>query len=382
MDPQAAERTHLGDSGDGLLVRYRLDHIEWPIALPDAIDQARLRDLGEGCLLWGAVGDALGRPNEGRSISTVNDPSHPRYVRDFIPWRGWTSGPTGTITDDTELTMIVAQSLVAAEGGFDAQDFCRRLVAWLPKGRGVGRATRAAITRIAAGEPWWEAGPAVDASGNGAAMRVAPVGLAHALDETPDELRRLAVAYSLPTHAGQVGVAAAVAMAASVAYAVRVALRDERLEPAAFLRFVVSAIATIETEPTLERRPGPSGSPKRTFLRDRIAELEGLLNRDPEEVLDYTWTGAFALESVPAALFCFLRAADDPEAVLLTAANTSHDTDTIAAMAGNLVGAYVGRARLEREHPAWWAELEFRDELGRLAASLASLTWDASQPPH
>jgi len=95
-------------------------------------------------------------------------------------------------------------------------------------------------------------------------------------------------------------------------------------------------------------------------------------------VFDLTWTGAYALESFPAALFCFARSPDRPREVLLTAANASHDTDTIASMAGNLVGAWVGARRLEAEEPRWWAEIEDRDRLIALADDLLDTALDVA----
>src|SRR5436305_3362134 len=64
-----------------------------------------------GSLLAGAIGDALGRPAEGRSADDVAR----RFglIKEFQPWHGWTGGPAGTITDDTQLTMVVAASLIA-----------------------------------------------------------------------------------------------------------------------------------------------------------------------------------------------------------------------------------------------------------------------------
>ncbi|NIA03336.1 MAG: hypothetical protein GWP12_02200 [Nitrospirae bacterium] len=72
------------------------------------------RDRYRGAMLGTAIGDALGRPAEGRS---------PRNIRkvfgeltDFQPWLGWTGGPTGTFTDDTEMALCIAQSIVERQG--------------------------------------------------------------------------------------------------------------------------------------------------------------------------------------------------------------------------------------------------------------------------
>jgi len=50
--------------------------------------------------------------------------------------------------------MAVGKALIAAGDGFDPEDFSRRLVEWLPIGRGKGKATTAAVTALANGVPW------------------------------------------------------------------------------------------------------------------------------------------------------------------------------------------------------------------------------------
>ena len=107
--------------------------------------------------------------------------------------------------------MVVGDSLLA-NGEVAPEDLARRLVAWLPNGRGKGRATTAAVLRLARGVPWWEAGE--DSDGNGAAMRVAPIGLAYAT--RPELLRRGAALDAVVTHRGPMGVAGAVAQAFAV----------------------------------------------------------------------------------------------------------------------------------------------------------------------
>ena len=96
----------------------------------------------------------------------------------------------------------------------------------------------------------------------------------------------------------------------------------------------------------------------------------------PERVFAYTHNGAFALESVPAALYCFLRTPDDPRTVIMTAVRAGRDADTVASMAGNLVGAWVGAERLRTDADSWWSELEYRDELIDLADALVTLAYE------
>ena len=193
-----------------LLGRYSLPATKWPVPLPGAHAPERNRDLFRGSLLWGAVGDALGRVAEHKSPSEIRARFGPDGPTEYVRWYGWCDGPTGTITDDTQLTMEIARSIIQTDGRFDPEGFSRRLIDWLPIGRGKGRATTEAIENLIAGLPWWQAGVMVNSAGNGAAMRAAPIGLVHALRATPDRLIRDALLSSLPTHTHRVGVAGAI----------------------------------------------------------------------------------------------------------------------------------------------------------------------------
>ena len=346
------------------MARYRVPAtLVWPDDRSRSIDADTFTDRCVGALVAGALGDGLGGAVEGRSRDRVLAMYGPAGVTD-LPAEGarW--------SDDSQLTAVVGESLVAAGGRFDPGDFVSRLVRWLPSGRGVGQATRAAVTELGRGGSWDQVGPRLDSSGNGAAMRTAPVGLVHALAPTAGPLLVDAVSFSVPTHGGEIGVAGAVAMAAGVAYLARRATEGmTTLDPVAFVDFLYTAIADLETTPTPTRRP--PGTP--IYLRDRLREIPAWLDRDPLDVFAETWTGAFALESVPAAIFAFLRSPGDPQSVLLTGANASHDTDTIAAMAGNLLGAWLGAEALAAAMPDWWDRIERRDELVDVAQRLAAI---------
>lgn len=328
-----------------------------------------LRDRFRGSLLWGAVGDALGRPVETWNVHWVRERYGPEGLQHYEPWAGWKSGPIGTITDDTQLTMEVARSLLATGGRFDPNDFVPRLIAWLPIGRGKGRATTNAVRALARGVHWSQMRDHEDSGGNGGAMRAAPIGLVHAFDASPERLVDDAILSARPTHAHPVGIAGAVAIAAGVAWCAA-HVTEPFGNPRVFLDFVDACLDGIEPEPTLERKPNP----RYVRLRERVAELSDLLTwPEPAKVFAYTYNGAFALESVPAALYCFLRAPDDPRQVILTAVNAGRDADSVASMAGNLVGARCGAERLRVECPEWWNELEYRDELIQLADGLLEL---------
>ena len=64
-----------------------------------------------GCLLGGAVGDALGAPVEFMSLKEIRDRFGPDGIRDFEP----AYGRSGSITDDTQMTLFTAEGLLRAQ---------------------------------------------------------------------------------------------------------------------------------------------------------------------------------------------------------------------------------------------------------------------------
>lgn len=127
-----------------------------------------------GVAVGAAIGDALGMPLE-------FGPAHPidRLVREMLPGRI----PAGSFTDDTEMALALAESLLV-QRPLNPADLARRFVTWLAAGPpDVGIHTASVLRRIAGGEPWETAVAAVQAchpesAGNGSMMRCWPVALA------------------------------------------------------------------------------------------------------------------------------------------------------------------------------------------------------------
>ena len=126
-----------------------------------------LQDRARGCAVGAAVADALGMPLE-------FGPRRPagRLVREMQAGRI----PAGTFTDDTEMALALADSLLAHRP-LDPADLARRFADWVQAGPDdVGIHTRAVLSRVAAGEPWDRAVEAVQhqrpgSAGNGSVMR-------------------------------------------------------------------------------------------------------------------------------------------------------------------------------------------------------------------
>ncbi|GAA0452471.1 hypothetical protein GCM10008985_05170 [Halococcus dombrowskii] len=160
-------------------------------------------DRAEGVLLGLACGDALGRPVEFRSPAQIDA----KYgeLSEMIG-NGTHSKPAGTVTDDTDQALCIAQSL-AERGQFDPEDIAQRFVAWYNNGPfDVGLMTADALRRIGkdiswnvAGQEVWEERPEGSNAGNGSVMRCAPIALAFAGDW--DTLQQMSRDSSRITHA-------------------------------------------------------------------------------------------------------------------------------------------------------------------------------------
>jgi len=98
---------------------------------------------------------------------------------------------------------------------------------------------------------------------------------------------------------------------------------------------------------------------------DQIRELLG--EQDKAKVVTVLGNGIEAPRSVPTAIYCFLRQTQSYKDTVIYAISLGGDTDTIAAMAGAISGAYLG---IKAIPPEWQAKLENRVYIESLAESL------------
>lgn len=270
-----------------------------------------LEDRFIGCLLGLAVGDALGAHFEGQSSEFIKT----RYLtaRHLIQ-----NPPYGEqwYTDDTQMAIGVAETLVAC-GRIDERHLCDRFAANYVAGRGYGRGARVIIEAMIAGEDykWLAANHFPGGSfGNGAAMRVAPVGLMfhHDADRIWEEARLSA----LPTHTHPLGIEGAQLLALAVGLAVG----SEEFECERFFNALCARCHAVDYS-------GP--------LR-RAAQLS-----NPKDIALFG-NGIEAASSVVTAIAAFSMAPDSYEQAIGSAILLGGDTDTIAAMAGAISGAFLG----------------------------------------
>ena len=290
-----------------------------------------------GALYGLAIGDALGMPTQ--LLSRDQIATHFGTIdgfREAPPDHRIAAGrPAGSITNDTEQALLLADALLAGGGHVDSEDLARRLLAWAERARErgsldlLGPSTSAAVTALVADGPLDLFGRS--AATNGAAMRITPVGLV----AVPDDLAALVdlvVEASRVTHYTSVAIAGAAAVAAAVSAGV--------------------AGASVAEATTLAIRAAELGQQCGEWVAGaaiprRIAWAVGLVDtndhdRSVADVVELVGASIATQESVPAAFAILALHPDEPWQACLTAASLGGDSDTIAAMTGAIAGACHG----------------------------------------
>ncbi len=306
-------------------------------------------DRFRGCLLGGAVGDALGMPSEGYTADEIQTKFG--VVQEMIPspeGHFHFGLQAGQFTDDTEETLLLAESMIEASG-FSCDKFADKLVAWGTAwtlderlNRGVGFTTRSSVENLITGRSWKESG--IDVPTCGSAMRASPVGLLYHCDL--DMVSRYADLQSLPTHCGLA------ARAGAVAVAVAIALCLKGFPKEVTLRMAAEKARWLDPE-----------------LADRIILAGSLQDREAAAALETIGTSPLVSETVPAAFYCFLKF--EPEEALILAASSGGDTDSIASIAGSLFGALQGAEWIPER---WLVPLEQKGRIEHAAMGLADLS--------
>jgi ADP-ribosylglycohydrolase len=308
-----------------------------------------------------STGDAIGKQTENLSRQDIAD-WYPDGVRGFEGRPGtiipryatnrkhrWRFGET---TDDTERTIAVARAVLR-----DAE----------VKHVSVGRELLTCKKSVHPGvKSLWEfhqaADPArvtLDHNGCGAAIRVVPVGILYRSDRLDDIIEGAHQA-SIPTHGGPLALAAAAATAAGVSAAIDGAHGVEILR-----------IAQYAGERAEQKRLGSQETAFARALGSLYDELSRLPELNANEVARrYSPTQPLTIVPLAIALATLM---DSAELAIILAANIGGDSDSVASIAGAILGA---------RHPAsvnedWYKVVEaindhrlpsFADDLSALRA--------------
>jgi ADP-ribosylglycohydrolase len=314
------------------------------------MDPKQLTGRFTGCIVGFAVGDALGMPTQfltrdqirryyGKSIAGFTK-AHPGHASDSLV--------QGSYTDDTQMMLATAESLIECRG-MDAARQAEALLSWYANAaphRTPMRANIRACKHLSAGRPWTKSG--VFSGGCGAAVRMPPIGLF--FFRCPEALIRSALDACMMTHTDPRAKAASVAVAYLVA---RLVQTNEKSSPGEQVLETADKVASLDQD-----------------MAAMLRWVTQMLHLNPEEALFEIGTSSDAIEAIPAATYCFLKYPRHFQNAVLAAVNAGDASDSIAALTGSMVGAYAGIEAIPRQ---WQVEVENPDVLTGTAEGLAAL---------
>lgn len=337
-----------------------------------------------GCLLAGAVGDALGAPIEFLNLTDIKARFGDKGLTNYAP----AYGRVGAITDDTQMTLFTAEGLLrshvrASCKGIDGGIFgcvdhayqrwlltqgmhsrCEEIGkdGWLFQVRELHAKRAPGKTCISALAKKTRFGDFAenDSKGCGGVMRVAPVGLMFHRDDIDvavPEVFELGCAVARLTHGHPSGYLTGGVMA------VLVFLLTSGMDLLEAVQIGKRLVLNHPEDPSNE-----VGSKLNT------AEMLASLAKDfTLEVTGKLGEGWVAEEALAIAVYACLRARNLEEALML-AVNHSGDSDSTGAIAGNLMGAWRGVKAIPAR---WLSDLELKDVIQTVANDLLDYDkWD------
>lgn len=314
------------------------------------MDASELKKRCVGTIAGFAIGDALGMPaaflSRDQIIRYYGKPisgflkAHPGHVSESLP--------RGSYTDNTQTMLATAECLIECRK-MDPARQADALLSWYENTvphRSPSTANLKACKHLSAGRPWNKSG--VFNGGCAAAIRMPAIGLVY--HRSPEALTRAALDNCTITHNEPQARAASVAVAYLIA---RLIQSDQRSWPADQVLETADHISYLDED-----------------MAGLLRWATQIVHLAPEEALFEIGTSSDAVETVPAAIYCFLKHPRNFSAAVLCAANAGDAAYSIAALTGSFVGALAGVDCIQKD---WLAEVENSDILTGVGESIAHL---------
>jgi ADP-ribosylglycohydrolase len=368
------------------------------------------------------LGDCLGRVTEFKRDLDQIFKAHPNGVRgpESFTEHNWVRVPgmfkqrsIMPYTDDSRMALLVLKSMsgpveytlpVSVYNGVTtyyqptledrmthlAQQFVAdqkdSLFGWAAPYRAPGNACRAGVKKLSErfdtvfSDPTWYGKigvinqftnnrlwdvEALQAGGCGSVMRAYPCGMIFA--DQPEKAIEYAVAQSRLTHSHPIALAASAGIAAGVA----AAIRGETV--AVIVNAIIDAAAPYD-EKTAEkvRKAVAFASDNKPLLDSYGSALNALLQskrfRDEHEIIFIRFPGWAADDALAGAVYCFCMSPESVIDAIHLGVHTSGDSDSIASLAGALVGAHCGIDQIRAHIP----RIEDGEVAMRLAHTIAT----------
>jgi ADP-ribosylglycohydrolase len=331
-------------------------------------------DKFTGCLLGGAIGDALGAPIEFMSLKSILNKYGKSGVIDYVE----SDDGKGRITDDTQMTLFTAEGLlrsvnrgiIRGNGGEYVQIIWHSYLRWLHTQQDRNSAKISArydldgwlfgnillheqrapgvtcINALRSGICSTIEKPVNNSKGCGGVMRVAPVGLI--FYEDPGEAFKIGAELAAITHGHPSGYLSAGAFAAIISFL----NTGQKLENA--------------IEESIELLTKWQDHRETLYAIRKAIDLFETTSPAYENVekLGGGWVGE---EALAISIYCALHFADNFEKAVTLAINHSGDSDSTGSITGNLVGLITGIQGISKD---WIEKLELTDLISEVAEDL------------
>ncbi|MEL7664874.1 MAG: ADP-ribosylglycohydrolase family protein [Methanosarcina mazei] len=310
-------------------------------ATPDL--ESKLR----GYLFGTACADALGRPVEHLTLEQIKEKYGEQGILELPPESPW--------TDDTQLMLVLARGLLqGAELELPElmDKIAGELVLWLDEpDLGAGATTKGAALSLKDGIHWTESG--LNSKTCGSLMRVGILGFIFSKD--PEKLIEAASLSGRITHNHPTADAASIAGA----YAVKLAL--DGVDPEDMFL------------PLLEVTEGISDEFTEALKSSYELAHSNLSDEDALRKLGQGW---YADETFALAYFCILRYPDNYKKAVQTGVNITGDSDSVASVAGGILGARLG---IEAVPISWIEALDGKEILEEMVVPLLEKYFEVSE---
>ncbi len=322
-----------------------------------------------GCIIGGAIGDALGSPVEFLSYEQIKKLYGPDGIGDLIP------GESGSaeITDDTQMTMFTADGLIKAIGTrFKSNEVPEMSIIydsyidWLHTQRNEYEKTKSnkgwiskipslyisrnpgdtCLKALSSGKMGTISMPINNSKGNGGVMRAAPAGLVYY--NNPKTAFEVGARCAAITHGHPNGYLPAGVLASIISYIIK----GEDIENA-----VDKSIKLLEKYKNHED------------IKEALLKAKELAKSDMscDKAIHEIGGGWVGEEAIAIAVYCALKTPDNFEQAVKTAVNHDGDSDSTGAITGNIMGIYLGQSAIPEK---WKQRIELGNELKIISSDL------------
>lgn len=296
-----------------------------------------------GALLGVAVGDALGTTLEFSRPTCPDFPTKMTGPLTTIRGGGPFAVAVGQVTDDTQMAVALATSLIE-NNGFNPEDIADRYAEWRQYAFDIGGQTSSAISSQAsmpegelryAGYHSWSRGR--HSAGNGSLMRTAPIGVFFAYNSAMRT--EASIVDSAITHADPRCMLACAAYNWAIARAVRGSKATYQLFSSAEMG-IEAGLKFIKEHPVM--KTWYSEKELNDARRDLYGDLVAADQSSPPEMMQMLHASAGFVRTAFRYAFWAVRNATNYREAIIDVVNRGGDSDTNGAIVGGLLGAWFG----------------------------------------